>query len=156
VTEEIRDTELPGGRLYGEGRPEPVPPPAPERTPELAGRGNTTVADDVVERTIGKIVDLTADEVAGVRGLYTGPDAERPVTVTLEGYDATIDIAIRVEFGHVVHEVVEKVRASVISQSERLLGLKVSEVNVLVGDVAFDSGDSDSADSSDSSDSSEE
>jgi uncharacterized alkaline shock family protein YloU len=143
VTEEFRDADQPmGGRVYGEGRPEPAPRPEPGPTPELAERGRTTVADEVVERVIEKIVDLTAEEVAGVHGLYTGPDAERPVTVQLDGYDAAIDIAIRVEFGHAVHEVVEKVRASVISQSERLLGLKVTEVNVLVGDVAFDSSDS--------------
>jgi uncharacterized alkaline shock family protein YloU len=152
VTEEIRDAEPPiGGRVYGAGRPAGAPPPAPERTPELAERGNTTVSDEVIERTIAKIVDLTADEVAGVHGLYTGSDTEQPVTVTLDGSDATIEIAIRVEFGHVVHEVVERVRASVISQSERLLGLKITEVNVLVGDVAFDP-----AEAADAADSSEE
>lgn len=134
VTEEIHDAEPPiGGRVYGER------PPDPPATPELAERGKTTVADDVVERIIEKIVNLTADEVAGVHGLYTGPDTDRPVTVRMDGPDATIDVAIQVEFGHAVYEVVEKVRASVISQSERLLGLTVTQVNVLVGDVVFDS-----------------
>jgi uncharacterized alkaline shock family protein YloU len=136
VTEEISDMEPPlGGRVYGETRPEPA------RTPELAERGKTTVADAVVERIIEKIVNLTADEVAGVHSLYTGSDVDQPVTVTMDDADATITIAIQVEFGHIVHEVVEKVRASVISQSERLLGLKVTEVNVHVADVAFDSAD---------------
>lgn len=138
VTEELRDADQAYGRVYGETRAE-APTPEFTRTPELAGRGKTTVADAVVERIIEKIVNLTADEVGGVHGLYTGSDAEQPVSVQLDGEDATIDVAIEVEFGHTVHEVVEKVRASVISQTERLLGLNVTEVNVLVGDVAFDS-----------------
>ena len=135
------DTEpQPFGRVYGESRPEPEPaaPGEAAPVPELAGRGKTTVTDAVVERVIKKIVDLTVAEVAGVHGLYTGEDAEQPVAVKLEEEQATIDIAVQVEFGHAVHEVVEKVRASVISQTEQLLGLKVTEVNVLVGDVTFD------------------
>jgi uncharacterized alkaline shock family protein YloU len=107
--------------------------------PEAADRGRTTIADDVVERVIEKIVHLTVDEVAGVHGLYTGPDTERAVSVALDGDEATIDIAIQVEFGHAVHEVVEQVRGNVVSQSEKLLGLTVNEVNVLVADVTFDS-----------------
>jgi uncharacterized alkaline shock family protein YloU len=137
VTEELRDADQAYGRVYGETRVEPAPAEF-KRTPELAGRGKTTVADAVIERVIEKIVNLTTNEVAGVHGLYTGPDTEQAVSVHLDGENATIDIAIEVEFGHTVHEVVEKVRASVISQSERLLGLNITEVNVLVGDVAFE------------------
>jgi uncharacterized alkaline shock family protein YloU len=113
----------------------------PGRPDAGADRGRTTIADDVVERVIEKIVHLTVDEVAGVHGLYTGPDTERPVSVKLDGDRATIEIAIQVEFGHAVHEVVEQVRGSVVSQSERLLGLDVAEVNVLVADVTFDPAD---------------
>lgn len=110
----------------------------PSRPDAGSDRGRTTIADDVVERVIEKIVHLTVDEVAGVHGLYTGPDTERAVAVALDGDQATIDIAIQVEFGHAVHEVVEQVRGNVVSQSEKLLGLTVTEVNVLVADVTFD------------------
>lgn len=138
VTEELRGADQAYGRIYGETRDLPPGQTQFIRTPELAGRGKTTVADAVVERIIEKIVYLTADEVAGVHGLFTGPEVEQAVSVQIDGKDATIDVAIQVEFGHTVHEVVEKVRASVISQTERLLGLNVTEVNVLVGDVAFE------------------
>lgn len=139
VIEDPRGADQGYGRVYGETRVEPAPAPEFTRTPELAGRGKTTVAEAVIERSIEKIVSLTAQEVAGVHGLYTGSEAEQAVSVHLDGEEVTIDIAIEVEFGHTVHELVEKVRASVISQTERLLGLRVTEVNVLVGDVAFDS-----------------
>lgn len=154
-----------GGRVYATGEPRPG-------TPGLADRGRTTITDEVVERVIWKIVDLTADEVNGVHGVYRGvageagaaagtaagagagtaagdraPDAaggggsDAPgggVSVRLDGYQAVIDVAIEVEFGHAVHEVVETVRASIISQAERLLGVTVTEVNVLVAGVALD------------------
>lgn len=125
-----------GGSLYstGERRYDPVPDPDAER-------GRTTIADEVVERVIGRIVDLAAEEVAGVHALHagSGDGADRPVSVQLDGDRAVIDIAIEAEFGHPLHEVVENVRRTVISQSERLLGLTVAEVNVLVAQVSFDS-----------------
>jgi uncharacterized alkaline shock family protein YloU len=139
-----------GGRVYGTGdsgyplSPEPAAPePALEEPgPEEPGpdRGRTTIADEVVERMIERIVDLAADEVPGVYALHpgAGPDSDRPVSVRLDDGRAVIDIAIKVEFGHPVHEVVDGVRSRVISQSERLLGLSVPEVNVLVAEVIFD------------------
>jgi uncharacterized alkaline shock family protein YloU len=134
-----------GGRVYGTGdsgyplSPEPAAPEpaAPEPGPD---RGRTTIADEVVERMIERIVDLAADEVPGVHALHpsAGPDSDRQVSVRLDDGQAVIDIAIKVEFGHPVHEVVDGVRSRVISQSERLLGLSVPEVNVLVAEVVFD------------------
>lgn len=143
------------GRVYGgtgERQPDPDQPIAgPEEAapgpggaapgPGEPAKGRTTIADQVVERMIGRIVDLAADGVAGVYGLHTEPGedpATGPVTVQLDGDRAVIDIAIEVEFGHPVHEVVEHVRGSVISQAERLLGLTVAEVNVLVAGVRLD------------------
>jgi uncharacterized alkaline shock family protein YloU len=127
-----------GGRIYGTGERRSG------RGPEGgAGRGRTTIADQVVERVIGRIVDLAAEEVAGMHGLHASASAgdappARPVSVRLDGDRAVIDLAIEVEFGHPLHEVVEAVRDLVIGQSERLLGLTVAEVNVLVAEVSFD------------------
>jgi uncharacterized alkaline shock family protein YloU len=158
---------VPGFGPPGPPPPPPPPPPAPptdlasDRPSSGAGRvystaegrygsepdvpeagtdrGRTTIADDVVERVIEKIVHLTVDDADGVHGLYTGPEVERAVSVALDGNEATIEVAIQVEFGHAIHEVVEQVRGNVVSQSEQLLGLTVTEVNVLVADVTFDS-----------------
>jgi uncharacterized alkaline shock family protein YloU len=129
-----------GGRVYsaGETRYEP-----PGGVLDTAERGKTTISGDVVERVIGKVVDLAADEVAGVHGLIPLPDGDTgasagPVSVRQEDDRVEIEIALRVDFGHAVHEVVDKVRANVISQTERLLGLTVDQVNVLVGDVSIE------------------
>jgi uncharacterized alkaline shock family protein YloU len=130
VTEQL-GSDYPSGRIYTSEHP--IVPPAPE----VGGdRGKTTIADDVVERVIKKIVDLTVDEVAGVDGLVADGEAGS-VAVRLEGDQVEIDVTIRVEFGHVVHQVVEKTRASIIGQTERLLGLNVTDVNVTVADVVF-------------------
>ncbi|MPZ28846.1 MAG: Asp23/Gls24 family envelope stress response protein [Micromonosporaceae bacterium] len=127
--------EPPGGRVYSTGERSHHSDP-----PEAAGRGRTTVADEVVDRVVEKIVSLVADQVAGARGVHAGgaDDAAGPVSVQLDGDQAVIDITLQVEFGHPLHEVVENVRGAVISQVERLLGLTVTEVNILVAEVTFD------------------
>jgi len=128
------------GRVYGPGDHGYGAGPEPEPEPAGPDRGRTTIADQVVERMIEKIVNLAGDEVAGVHALHpgAGPDADRPVAVQLDGGQAVIDVALEVEFGHPVHQVVDDVRSRVIHQSERLLGLAVTEVNVLVAEVSFD------------------
>lgn len=168
-------TELVSGRVPVAPQPPPPAaetdatptPPVPAR-PRESGRGLTTIAEDVVERVIQKVVDLTVAEVDGVHGLRPGVDAffgfvdgaagesaadeddtteavmkgagtpERAVAVKLVDDRATINVSIEVEFGYAVHEVVEQVRASVIGSAERLLGITITEVNVVVSDVAFD------------------
>jgi uncharacterized alkaline shock family protein YloU len=112
-----------------------------------AERGTTTIANEVVE----KIAGIAAREVAGVFdlggdvarvltavreriGLGEG-DADQGVRVRLEGRNAAVDITIVIEYGFVVYTVAEKVRAKVISAVENLVGLEVTEVNILVDDV---------------------
>ena len=62
-------------------------------------------------------------------------DADRGVRVRLEGTTASVTITIVIEYGFVVHSVTEKVRAKVIGAIENLLGLEVTEVNIVVDDV---------------------
>jgi uncharacterized alkaline shock family protein YloU len=57
------------------------------------------------------------------------------VAVRLEGRAAVINITIVIEFGFVVHSVTEAVRVKVINSVENLLGLEVTQVNILVDDV---------------------
>lgn len=141
------------GEIYGAPRrpapvdavtPESAAPAVPPAPLPGADRGSTSIDPEVVERVIRKIVDLTVDDVDGVHGLYEpagdDTDADRPVSVALDGDEARITLAIRVQFGHAVHQVVEQVRSRVVIEGERLLGLSVSEVNVRVADVVFESG----------------
>lgn len=117
---------------------------------ELAAeRGTTTIADEVVE----KIAGIAAREVPGVYDLggdvarffanvkeriglgEADDDADRGMSVRLEGRNAVVNIVLVIEYGFVVHSVTEKVRAKVISSVENLLGLDVTEVNIRVDDV---------------------
>jgi len=117
----------------------------------LADRGTTTIANEVVE----KIAGISAREVPGVYdlggdvarvfaavkeriGLGESEDDNRGVRVRLEGITAVINVTLVIEFGFVVHSVTEKVRAKVISSVENLLGLEVTEVNIVVDDVHFE------------------
>jgi uncharacterized alkaline shock family protein YloU len=117
----------------------------------LAERGTTTIANEVVE----KIAGIAAREVPGVYdlggdvarvfaavkeriGLGEADDDNRGVKVRLDGPNAVLNITLVIEFGFVVHSVTEKVRARVISSVENLLGLEVTEVNIVVDDVHFD------------------
>jgi uncharacterized alkaline shock family protein YloU len=129
-----------GGRVYSTGV---EPPDAREEAapagPGGAARGRTTIADEVVEQVIRRIVDLAVEETAGLHGLHTGSAAgdDGPVSVRLDGDRAEIDVAVDVEFGHPVHEVVEALRTGLIGSAERLLGLNVAQVDVFVAGVAF-------------------
>ncbi|GLI03789.1 Asp23/Gls24 family envelope stress response protein [Phytohabitans aurantiacus] len=117
---------------------------------ELAAeRGITKIADEVVE----KIAGIAARDVPGVYDLggdvarffasvkeriglgEADDDADRGMSVRLEGRSAVVNITLVIEYGYVLHSVTEKVRAKVISAIENLLGLDVTEVNILVDDV---------------------
>jgi uncharacterized alkaline shock family protein YloU len=117
---------------------------------ELAAeRGTTSIADEVVEKIAGiatrdvpGVYDLGGDVArifAAVKeriGLGDADDeSARGVQVRLEGGTAVVNITLVIEYGFVVHSVTEKVRTKVISAVENLLGLEVTEVNILVDDV---------------------
>ena len=113
--------------------------------PEIKGRIH--IADEVVE----KVAALAATEVAGVANL--GGDMERAiesvrerigignkrgdqgVKADVKGDEVAVSVTIMVEFGHVVLDVARRVQANVARQTERMLGLRVLEVNVTVDDV---------------------
>jgi uncharacterized alkaline shock family protein YloU len=118
---------------------------------ELAAeRGTTTIADEVVEKVAGiaarevpGVYDLGGDVArvfASVRdriglGDGDGEQANRGVSVRLEGRNATVRVTLVIEYGFVVYSVAEKVRAKVISSVENLLGLEVTAVDIVVDDV---------------------
>jgi uncharacterized alkaline shock family protein YloU len=128
--------------------PGPAPGPAPgvhRLPPEIKGR--IQIADEVVEKVAG----LAAVEVEGVADV--GGDFARAIESVRErigignkrgdqgikaevsGHEVAISVTIMVEFGHVVMEVARQVQANVAVQTNRMLGLKVVEVNVTVDDV---------------------
>lgn len=110
-------------------------------------KGRIDVADEVVEKVAG----LAAMEVPGVadlggdfaRALETVRErigigqkrGDQGVKARIQGREVAVDVVIVVEYGHVVMEVARRVQANVASQTNRMLGLAVVEVNVVVDDV---------------------
>ncbi|GAB2826876.1 hypothetical protein GCM10027176_34000 [Actinoallomurus bryophytorum] len=115
--------------------------------PAAQVKGRIDIEDEVVEKVAG----LAAIEVDGVADL--GGDVERVVEnvrehigvghrrgdqgvkAHIDGHDVTIEVTIVIEYGHVVMDVARDVKHNVATQTTRMLGLTVVEVNVVVDDV---------------------
>jgi uncharacterized alkaline shock family protein YloU len=142
-------------------RPEAPRPPGPRpETPQAtpAVKGRIKIADEVVE----KVAALAALEVPGVADL--GGDIERAIESVRErigigakrgdqgvkadvvNNEVTVNVTVMVEYGHVVLEVARQVQANVARKTNRMLGLKVVEVNVTVDDVRTTKPEADGAD----------
>lgn len=111
--------------------------------------GRTTIADVVVR----KIAGVAAREMSGVHELGTGSGAAKAysalkeripgsssssgqgVTVEVGETQAAVDLDLVVEFGVAIADVAQAVRRNVISAVERMTGLEVTEVNIVVNDV---------------------
>ncbi len=117
-------------------------------TSELqTSKGNTTIADSVVQ----KIAGVSAGEVSGVHALGGGtartigaireriPGSSQAVgqgaAVEVGERQAAIDLDLVVEYGVSMVELSRAVRRNVISAVEGMTGLEVTEVNVSVNDV---------------------
>jgi uncharacterized alkaline shock family protein YloU len=137
----------------GQHAARPATQPGPARTGPAAGppqpnvKGRIHIEDEVVE----KVAALAAHEVDGVADL--GGDFARAVEsvrerigigskrtdqgvkAEVEGNEVFVSVTIMVEFGHVVLDVARRVQQNVAAKTQRMLGLKVVEVNVTVDDV---------------------
>ncbi|MFI2303622.1 Asp23/Gls24 family envelope stress response protein [Actinacidiphila glaucinigra] len=111
-------------------------------------RGQTTIADGVV----AKIAGTAAREVPGIHNLGAGMaramgamrervpgggtgSVSRGVKVEVGESQAALDLDVVVEYGYAIPDVAAEVRVSVISAVERMTGLEVVEVNLVVDDV---------------------
>jgi uncharacterized alkaline shock family protein YloU len=110
-------------------------------------RGTTIIANEVVE----KIVAIAARGVAGVHDLggdvsrvfaavkerigLGQPDGDEGVSVRLDGAKATIKVTLVIEYGFVVYSVTDSVRGEVIDVVEKMLGLEVTAVDIVVDDI---------------------
>ncbi|GAA5022370.1 Asp23/Gls24 family envelope stress response protein [Streptomyces siamensis] len=111
-------------------------------------RGRTTIADGVV----AKIAGMAAREVPGIHNLGAGMaraigamrervpgggtgGVSRGVKVEVGESQAAVDLDVVVEYGYAIVEVAAEVRVNVISAVERMTGLEVVEVNLVIDDV---------------------
>ena len=110
-------------------------------------KGNTTIADSVVQ----KIAGVSAREVSGVYALGGGaartigaireriPGSSQSVgqgvAVEVGERQAAIDLDLVTEYGLSIVDLSRAVRRNVIEAVEGMTGLEVTEVNVLVNDI---------------------
>jgi uncharacterized alkaline shock family protein YloU len=129
--------------------PPPAVPPATAAQLAAQVKGRIDIEDEVVEKVAG----LAATEVEGVADL--GGDLSRAVEsvrerigighkrgdqgvkARIDGREVSIEVTIVIEYGHVVMEVARQVKTNVAIQTNRMLGLRVVEVNVIVDDVTM-------------------
>ena len=119
-----------------------------QRSPLHSERGTTHIEDQVV----AKIAGIAAQEVDGVKmGTGTsrtlggivdtvtgGAGQRRGVSVEVGQIEAAVDLILEVQYGKSIPAVAESVRSNVIRQIENLVGLRVTEVNILVDDIYFE------------------
>ena len=120
-------------------------------------KGNTTIADGVVQ----KIAGVSAGEVSGAHALGGGaartigairdriPGSSQSVgqgvAVEVGERQAAIDLDLVAEYGVSIVELSRAVRRNVISAVEGMTGLEVTEVNVSVNDIHLPSDDQEDA-----------
>ena len=119
-----------------------------QRSPLYSERGTTHIEDQVV----GKIAGIAAQEVDGVKmGTGTsrafggmvdtvtgGAGQRRGVSVEVGQIEAAVDLILEVQYGKSIPTVAESVRSTVIRRIESLVGLRVTEVNIVVDDIYFE------------------
>jgi uncharacterized alkaline shock family protein YloU len=137
-----------------DGRAELTWPAAPEGPAPTYGQsvtrraGQTTIADEVVEKIAGIAVrkvpgvhDLGGDTsrlLASAReriGLGEGGSGGRGISVKLTGRTARVAVTLVVEYGNPVYDVADQVRESLADAVERMLGIEVTEVDVVIEDI---------------------
>ncbi|MFL6182029.1 MAG: Asp23/Gls24 family envelope stress response protein [Actinomycetes bacterium] len=120
-------------------------------------KGNTTIADSVVQ----KIAGVSAGEISGVHALGGGAartigaireripgssqSSGQGVAVEVGERQAAIDLDVVAEYGVSIVELSRAVRRNVISAVEGMTGLEVTEVNVDVNDIHLPSDDQEDA-----------
>lgn len=113
----------------------------------VTSQGKTSIADSVV----AKIAGVAAREVSGVHSLGSGTtravgalreripgsrtNYSQGVAVEVGERQAAVDIDIVAEYGVAIADLAAGIRRNVIGSVERMTGLGVTEVNIVVHDV---------------------
>ena len=123
---------------------------APSRLADDTSQGKTTIAAGVVQ----KIAGIAAREISGVYSMGGGVSRafgalrERipggsttsntaGVQVEVGEKQAAVDLDIVAEYGASIVELARAVRRNVITATESMTGLEVTEVNISVNDIHF-------------------
>jgi uncharacterized alkaline shock family protein YloU len=125
------------------------------QSPLHSARGSTNISDTVVQ----KIAGIAAQEVEQVQmggggttaavtgflgsvsdavtGSSDGGSPTSGVSVEVGEEEAAVGLTMAIEYGVSIPQVTEAVRRNVINRIENLIGLRVTEVNIVVNDIQF-------------------
>lgn len=118
------------------------------QSPLAAEHGMTKIENAVV----AKVAGIAAQEIEGVRmgggtsRAFSGvvdkmsgtPAQSRGVNVDVGQYEAAVDLTMAVEYGRAIPQLAENVRNNIIKRVENLVGLRVTEVNIVIDDIYFE------------------
>jgi uncharacterized alkaline shock family protein YloU len=111
----------------------------------VSSQGRTTIADTVVS----KIAGIATREVQGVHAAIGALRERIPgarvnqsqgVSVEVGERQAAVDIDIVADYGVSIADLAAGIRRNVINAVERMTGLEVTEVNIVVHDIYLDDG----------------
>jgi uncharacterized alkaline shock family protein YloU len=118
-------------------------------SPLQTERGSTSISDSVVS----KIAGIASQEVDGVRmgsggsqavsGLLgsitggSGGSQTQGVSVEVGQEEAALDLTLTAEYGKSIPQLAEAVRRNVANRVESLVGLRVTEINIVVSNIFF-------------------
>jgi len=97
-------------------------------------RKATCSVDGIVRLAGSALVDNIA-EIVGSRKIY-----DRAISINIEGTSAEIEVNVVVAYGAYVPSVAAEVQSAVIEKVEKITGMSVSRVDVVVQDL-IDAGD---------------
>ncbi|QIN83687.1 Asp23/Gls24 family envelope stress response protein [Rubrobacter tropicus] len=117
-------------------------------SPLKTDKGVTNISDAVVAQIAG----IAAQEIekvqmgggasaavgsflSSVTGSAPGGNASKGVSVEVGQEEAAIDLTMAIEYGQSIPQLTEAARRNVINKVESLVGLRVTEVNIVVNDV---------------------
>ena len=117
-------------------------------SPLQTDKGVTNISDAVVAQVAGiaaqeiEKVQMGGGASAAVGGFLSsmtgsGPsgNASKGVSVEVGQEEAAIDLTMAIEYGQSIPQLTEAARRNVINKVESLVGLRVTEVNIVVNDV---------------------
>ena len=108
-------------------------------------RGTTTITDNVVAKIVGiatvKVPGVyavgggAARAMGSIREVLGQHDLGQGIKVEVGHTQVAVDLNLVVDYPHPLQEVAENVRDAVYGTIEDLVGMEVTEVNVVVSDI---------------------
>ncbi len=133
-----------------------VAPTTPvDNGPLFTEHGRTTIANIVVSKIAGiatrevngvhAVGGTTARTVGALRERIPGSSTNlsQGVTVEVGERQAAVDLDIVADYGVALSDLAEGIRANVMDSIQRMTGLEVTEVNIMIHDVFLEGDDSD-------------